>query len=338
MKKLNLVLSTIFLNLCLIVHAYDFEAGGLYFNIVSLNDLTCEVTYGDINLGGDIIIPSQVVYKGRTLTVVGISWDAFNNDLGEGDASITGLTIPATITEIKSLAFRNCTKLKKIVFEDGENSIKLGIGPQQGTSYRGIFCQCPIETIYIGRNIELSNEKYPPFYSSYYNSSLKSATIGSKVSSISCDLFRSNNSLSSLTVLGNLQTVKSTAFYDTSLSEITLGNEVERVPFSEINQTQTIMKITSANATPPVIFTQNFSNNQFINATVIVPPSALTDYQNANVWKDFWNIQGDESTSIDAIQSDKEEKESKYYDLQGRRHNSPVQGINIVNGKKIIYP
>ncbi|MGN0068511.1 MAG: leucine-rich repeat domain-containing protein [Prevotella sp.] len=332
MKKLNVVLSTILLNVCLAAQAYDFEAENMYFNIVSLEDLTCEVTYGDINLSGDIVIPSHVVYKGRTLTVVGMAAYALGQE-------VTSVKIPSTIVTIKDNAFHGCGKLKHIELEDGNEPVKPGRTAISGNtiSYRGMFCYCPIETMYIGRNIEITSS-HAPFSNTIYPSSLKNVTLGPTVTSISCTMFHNCSGLNSLTVLGNLQTVNSSAFYNTALSEITLGSGVTRIPFSEINYTKTILKIISMNATPPVIFTQNFSNNQYINATVLVPPAALTDYQNANIWKDFWNIQGDESTGIETVKTDGRESAPEYIDLQGRKYNHPVKGINIVGGKKVVCP
>ncbi len=58
-------------------NAYDFKVDGFYYNLVSLTELTCEVTSGDEKYEGDLTIPSEVVYNGRTLSVVGIGESAF---------------------------------------------------------------------------------------------------------------------------------------------------------------------------------------------------------------------------------------------------------------------
>ena len=61
------------------VNAYDFEANGMYFNIVSLSDLTAELTRGDYTdvsadnmptkrYSGDFVVPQTVEYSGRTFT------------------------------------------------------------------------------------------------------------------------------------------------------------------------------------------------------------------------------------------------------------------------------
>ena len=62
---------------CTGVHAYDFEKDGIYYNVTSLTDLTVEVTceeeYASENsYRGDIVIPEQVEWNGKTFTVTGI--------------------------------------------------------------------------------------------------------------------------------------------------------------------------------------------------------------------------------------------------------------------------
>lgn len=49
--------------------AYDFEVDGIYYEVVSVPDLTCAIVKGDVEYAGDFVIPSEVVYNGRTLTV-----------------------------------------------------------------------------------------------------------------------------------------------------------------------------------------------------------------------------------------------------------------------------
>lgn len=86
--------------------AYDFEVDGIYYNILSLDDSTCEVTYNPENkvekprvcypsYSGSITIHASVIYKGRELTVTKIGEYAF-----VGCDKLTSLTLPTTITKI----------------------------------------------------------------------------------------------------------------------------------------------------------------------------------------------------------------------------------------------
>lgn len=57
--------------------AYDFEAGGLYYNITSTSELTASVCGLADSSIVDLKIPSTVTYKSRTLKVTAISSGAF---------------------------------------------------------------------------------------------------------------------------------------------------------------------------------------------------------------------------------------------------------------------
>ena len=74
---------TILLTCCNAVWAYDIEVDGIYYNITSLTDLTAEVTKGDNGYSGDIIIPSTITYKSKTLTVTSIGDRAFRDCFGQ---------------------------------------------------------------------------------------------------------------------------------------------------------------------------------------------------------------------------------------------------------------
>lgn len=104
--------------------AYDFKVDGIYYNVLSLDDLTCEVTYNaeneklqnlyfDKNSGvaggtslsitypsykGTVIVPEKVSYKGRTLTVTGVGRYAFLNC-----SELTSLSLPSSILNISEV-------------------------------------------------------------------------------------------------------------------------------------------------------------------------------------------------------------------------------------------
>ena len=86
---------TILLTCCNAVWAYDIEVDGIYYNITSLTDLTAEVTKGDNGYSGDIIIPSTITYKSKTLTVTSIGDWAFRDCFG-----LTSIVIPNSVTSI----------------------------------------------------------------------------------------------------------------------------------------------------------------------------------------------------------------------------------------------
>lgn len=100
----------IFCMTCLVSHtvfAYDFEVDGIRYNIVSINNLTCEVVPNSYS--GNIYIPTYVQYNGRKLKVVGIGENAFN-----GCSSISSVILPDQLEYIKNKAFKGCSSLKEL--------------------------------------------------------------------------------------------------------------------------------------------------------------------------------------------------------------------------------
>ena len=101
--------------------AYDFEAGGIYYNITGSN--TVSVTYYNKSVGtdytGNVVIPSTVTKNGVTYTVTAIGDYAFSR------CPVTSVTLPNSITSIERNAFQNCTSLTSITIPDNVTKISL---------------------------------------------------------------------------------------------------------------------------------------------------------------------------------------------------------------------
>lgn len=112
--------------------AYDFEADGLYFTIISPKDLTVSVD-GAVNKDTDkVVIPQTVVYKNKTLTITRVGSEAFKSyknlqsislpntmlSIGESafeeDELLVDVVLPDSLLRIGSNAFAKCTSLKTV--------------------------------------------------------------------------------------------------------------------------------------------------------------------------------------------------------------------------------
>ncbi len=105
MKKLFSLLLSFFVitNLC----AYDFEVDGYYYNIISDNSV--EITYGEYEYAGSIVIPNMVFYEESDYVVEVIGESAFSNC-----SALTEITIPEGVTSIGYEAFEGCFALDTI--------------------------------------------------------------------------------------------------------------------------------------------------------------------------------------------------------------------------------
>lgn len=168
----------------MVASAHDFEVNGVFYNIISLSDLTVEVTSGTEKYINTLDIPQFVQFSNKEFKVVRIGKDAFLNcvDLKKvnlpntlvqiGDmtntngkregvafagSGITEITIPSSVMEIDNCAFNNCTSLSKVIIEDGQTVLKLGCGGWLTTwknELSGLFAHAKVREAYIGRNLD----------------------------------------------------------------------------------------------------------------------------------------------------------------------------------------
>ena len=89
--------------------AYDFESGGIYYNILPGGDNAVEVTSADSNeYSGDVSIPAEVTHDGMTYSVTKVGSRAFYMC-----SSLTSVSMPSVET-IDSMAFFYCDNLTSV--------------------------------------------------------------------------------------------------------------------------------------------------------------------------------------------------------------------------------
>ena len=111
-------------------NAQDFVVDGIFYNILSMDDKTVEVTNNPNDYEGDITIPSEVTYDGNIYTVTAIGDYAFSvcyaltsvempsvtaigNNAFSACSALTSVKIPSATT-IDDYAFNNCWDLTSI--------------------------------------------------------------------------------------------------------------------------------------------------------------------------------------------------------------------------------
>ena len=165
--------------------------------------------------------------------------------------SLISVTIPQSVTRIGNEAFRGCTSLKELCIEDGNNPLSLGANyadyadfVKSGKTGGGLFYDCPLETLYLGRDLSYatvdSKETGYDHYSSPFfgKHKLKTLTIGNCVTSIGKEAFIWCEGLTSITIPNSVISIGDEAFADCySLQEITIGDNISYIGYNAFSGT-----------------------------------------------------------------------------------------------------
>ena len=251
---------TLLLICCNTVWAYDIEVDGIYYNITSTADLTVEVTSGDNEYSGDIVIPSTITYKSKTLTVTSIGYSAFS-----GCSGLASITIPNSVTSIGDYAFDGCTGLTSITipnsvtsigewaFQDCSGLTSITI-PNSVTSIgSGAFWDCTGL-----KSITIPNSVTSIEWSAFQNcTGLTSIEIPNSVTSIGNYAFYGCTSLASVEIGNSVTSIGSYAFYGcTSLASVEIGNSVTSIGSSAFRDCTGLTSITIPNSVTSI---ENYS-------------------------------------------------------------------------------
>jgi len=184
---------------------------------------------GYTGTGGNVTIPAQINGK----PVVNIRWAAF-----EDCTSLTGVTIPNSVTSIGWAAFQKCTSLTSVNIPNSVTSIS-GQAFQYCTSLTSItipdsvtsigdraFSHSGLTSVTIGNSVTyIGNSTF------YVCDSLTSITIPDSVTSIGEDAFAHCYRLTSITIPDSVTSIGNSAFLGCSLTNVTIPNSVTYIGY-----------------------------------------------------------------------------------------------------------
>lgn len=236
--------------------AYDFEVNGIYYTVESFTKLTCNVVSGEEKYKGDVVIPATVDYNGKTLTVVGIYSLTFWYC-----SDLTSITIPNTVSSIDYIG-TGCDKLEYVKIEDGEKALTIG---------GHVFEDCPIVTLYVGRNLSYGSGVDSPFYGV---KTIKNLTIGESVTEISSYEFYGCDNIASVIIPNSVTQIYQGAFSGCSgLTSVTLGNSLVRLGEYAFYGCSNLTNITIPNSVTRI---DSYAFYGCYSLTTMVIPDAVT--------------------------------------------------------------
>ena len=233
MKQINqkLWILMVMLWLSLSASAYDFEADGMAYYILSVQDLTCSVTSGDTQYSGDIIIPASVKFQNKELSVVSISKNCFKDC-----ANLFSVDIPSSVKSIGEYCFDGCVNLKSVQLPSGITTIPKGC-------FRGCTTMndviIPISVNNIGDaafsgsgiiSIQIPEKvNILPDYCFSGCTNLKSVDIHSLVSSLGERCFANCSSLKTIQIPSSITNIPYQCFYNSGLESVEIPQSVTTI-------------------------------------------------------------------------------------------------------------
>ena len=139
-----------------------------------------------------------------------------------GCVGLVNLSIPNSVVDIKQCAFEDCKSLENVIIEDGDSTLKIEYNrynnSYSGSVGEGAFYDCPLKTLYLGRNVSSSYGRQHGYTAFANKTELTSLTIGNQVTKIEADAFHGCTNLTSVIFPQNLDEICSGAFYDCRLT------------------------------------------------------------------------------------------------------------------------
>lgn len=225
------------------------------------------------------------------------------NNAFEECRNLTSVNIPKSVSVIGDHAFRGCVSLRSVVLEDGDKTLSLGFNSFEDGSKRfssnadvyctdiigeGLFHDCPLETIYLGRNLKYKTDGrcgYSPFYA---KNTLSSVTIGKNVTKIEDYCFSGCSKLTSIILPMALNEIGMFAFNSCrNLTYINIPKNVKSInerAFDGCNNLRSIfissieawcrIQFSAPNANPLYYGKYLFLNDDIVTNLII--PSGIT--------------------------------------------------------------
>ena len=173
-----------------------------------------------------------------------------------GCSNLNSINIPSSVSSIGDYAFNECTSLTDLYIQQGETQLRLGYnmdGIAGMNSGRGLFYDCPLETLYLGRDL-LYDTDYLKGYSPFcFNETLTYITISNNVTNIGEAAFFGCYGLTSIVIPNSVTSIGNYAFNGcTALTSIVIPNSVTSIggaAFYNCSNLKTVYNYSSLNLT-----------------------------------------------------------------------------------------
>lgn len=254
-------------------HTYADEAKTL---CTTCNHAWCYYTTSDgkeMTLGWPFIITHSSKTEGERVVMEFSKWpEKLNTNGFKKQATLTSITLPASIKSIGDYAFRSCTALKSITIPDSVKTIGYGA-----------FYGCTSLT-----DVTISKSVTKMECATFLGcTALKSITIPNSVTKMDQSVFEDCTSLTTVNLLGPITSIETFCFKDCySLTSITIPETVTSIKSRAFKGCRNLQSIVCKSETPPAI-DSDIMNGLPLDYVIYVPTNSVEAYKNADGWKEY---------------------------------------------------
>ena len=258
-----------------------FEVDGITY-VVNNDVNTVSVTSGSTNYSGNVVIPSQVIYEGKTYSVTSIGVMAF-----DGCSGLTSITIPESVKSIGDEAFKHCSGLTSITIPEsvegigwrafygcGLTSITILGSPWIEEAFNG----CPLTSVHISDLDKFLRIEYERPWE--FNDPLNWAH----------HLFLNGEEIKDVVIPSTITKINDGALSGaSSLTSVTIPNSVTSIGGLAFAGCSSLSSVVSEIENPFAIDNSVFDGIPS-DAKLIVPKGTKAAYQATEGWNQFANI------------------------------------------------
>ena len=249
-------------------------------------------------MGSGVKTVGQYAFTGCTALSdlqIGSNVNAINIYAFSNCSALPKIVIPSKVATISNYVFNGCTQLKEVIMDDSPTELSLGSNGSDP-----LFSSCPLDSVYIGRNISYSTSSsygYSPFYR---NTSLRSVTITDKETEISPNEFYGCTNLKNVSIGDGVETIGNWAFSGcSSLDYFSFGSSVKTIGQEAFSDCTAMTRLISHATTPPTCGSQALDDINKWTCTLNVPSGCVSAYQSAAQWKEFFFVsEGEDESSV----------------------------------------
>ena len=173
-------------------------------------------------------------------------------------------------------------------FEDGTSPLSLG----RDSVNKGLFYDCPLDSVYIGRELTYQNTKaygYSPFYRS---PTLRSIVISDVPTKVETNEFYGCTNLYYVKIGNGAQSIGDYAFSGcSSIDYFSFGSQVQTIGAEAFSDCVAMTQLYSYCQQPPICGASALADIDKWSCTLYIPDGTLSAYTAADQWMDFFFVE-----------------------------------------------